>query len=523
MQPDLAREASQATQIGRFARYVLDQGGRRTFLALGFLVLGSLTEGISILLLVPVLQLVGSEGGETTVRLPTWILAGVLGPEVRIGLLPVLGILVLLVFGQSMFTRFKNVYMAELLYDVINRLRISLFESIGQARWSFIARIRGADLHHAVTADIDRVQTAAFHLLLIVQGAILLLAYLAVSWLISPAITLFAFVTGGAVLAALYPIRRRASRYGRLLTENRQEQYRTVYEFLTGIKVAKAFNAEPRYLAELSATLWRMRTDYGRFVRLSSTGGVVVQVASAIVLASFVYGALVWFALPLPELVVLVFLFLRVLPRFTALQGDFQQVLVNVPAFYAMERMGADCDREREKPVLAAGGTPMLRRDVRFDNVTFRYSPDAAESVVADVSFTVPARQITALIGPSGSGKTTIADLLMGLLEPDAGTVAIDGIKLTRAIVVAGGIASPMFPRRASCSTTRSPPIWPLPLPTHRRRRCGKRCAQRRPRRSSRACPTGWRRSSATVASACRVANGSGSRWPGRCSAGRNC
>jgi ABC-type oligopeptide transport system ATPase subunit len=42
----------------------------------------------------------------------------------------------------------------------------------------------------------------------------------------------------------------------------------------------------------------------------------------------------------------------------------------------------------------------------------------------------VPARQITALIGPSGSGKTTIADLLMGLLEPDAGTVAIDGVTL---------------------------------------------------------------------------------------------
>ncbi len=40
---------------------------------------------------------------------------------------------------------------------------------------------------------------------------------------------------------------------------------------------------------------------------------------------------------------------------------------------------------------------------------------------------------MTALTGPSGAGKSTTADLVLGLLEPDAGTVLIDGHRLTHA------------------------------------------------------------------------------------------
>jgi len=129
----------------------------------------------------------------------------------------------------------------------------------------------------------------------------------------------------------------------------------------------------------------------------------------------------------LPEIVVFVFLFMRVLPRFTALQGDLQETLVNLPAFHAMEEMRAACDREREEPGAQDHGAPSLRREARFDEVSFRYTGDGATNVLSDISFTVPAGEITALIGPSGSGKTTIADVLMGLLEPDEGTVAVDG------------------------------------------------------------------------------------------------
>jgi ATP-binding cassette subfamily C protein len=292
MPDDSAVGPLQATKVARFGAYIFNQAGRRALWALWFLLLGSLTEGISILLLISVLQLMGPEYGDLSVRLPIPILRGTFGSEVRLGLLPMLSFLVLLVVMQALFLRFKNIYMTQLLYEIINQLRTSLFESIAHARWRFIARQRESDMNHLLTADIDRIQNAAFNLLMLIQNCIVVLIYICVSCVISPAMTAFASAIGIAALAALYPIRKRASAYGDIFTVNRQAQYRTVSEFLSGIKLAKSFNAEPRYIADLARIFEKMRQDLGEFVRFNTISGVVFQVSSAIGLATFVYVAL---------------------------------------------------------------------------------------------------------------------------------------------------------------------------------------------------------------------------------------
>ncbi|HTS99651.1 MAG TPA: ABC transporter ATP-binding protein, partial [Streptosporangiaceae bacterium] len=85
--------------------------------------------------------------------------------------------------------------------------------------------------------------------------------------------------------------------------------------------------------------------------------------------------------------------------------------------------------------------------DIGFDHVSFRYPAasevslaslesialpapertDANQGVLHDVSFTAPARQLTALVGPSGAGKTTITHLVSRLYDPDEGAVRIGG------------------------------------------------------------------------------------------------
>lgn len=73
----------------------------------------------------------------------------------------------------------------------------------------------------------------------------------------------------------------------------------------------------------------------------------------------------------------------------------------------------------------APASLPCVRQAVSFAQVGFCYSSEVP--VLRDVSFTIPAGQICAIVGASGAGKSTLADLLLRFYDPDAGTIAIDG------------------------------------------------------------------------------------------------
>ena len=297
-----------------FVDFTLRQPGHRSLLALVFLILGSLSEGVSVLLLVPILQLLGPDRATVAIGVPTSSLRQLFGSQLRIGLFTALLIMVVAVTLRAVFMQRKNVYLADLIYKIVNNLRTSVFSSVCRARWRFVSSMRGADLLHALTGDVERIQQAALHLLLTVQNGILLATYLFISLTISPTMTAVSFASGVLVLGVLHPVRRRASAYGQLVTQSRQQQYRTVSEFLSGLKVAKSFGAEPQYLRELEVTLRQMHLDFRKYLRASSIGAVLIQTANAIVLGAFVYIALDWLFLPLPKIVVLIFVFLRAVP-----------------------------------------------------------------------------------------------------------------------------------------------------------------------------------------------------------------
>ena len=73
---------------------------------------------------------------------------------------------------------------------------------------------------------------------------------------------------------------------------------------------------------------------------------------------------------------------------------------------------------------------PQIKGDVSFQNVSFAYEEE--NRVIKNVSFEAPAGSVTALVGTSGSGKSTIASLAASFLNPDDGTIFIDGQDLSK-------------------------------------------------------------------------------------------
>ena len=82
----------------------------------------------------------------------------------------------------------------------------------------------------------------------------------------------------------------------------------------------------------------------------------------------------------------------------------------------------------------ASGDMPapaILRRGVTFDHVSFAY-PGTSRVVLDDVSLTLPAGRVVAIVGENGAGKTTLVKLLAKMYEPSSGSIFLDDTPLAR-------------------------------------------------------------------------------------------
>ena len=76
---------------------------------------------------------------------------------------------------------------------------------------------------------------------------------------------------------------------------------------------------------------------------------------------------------------------------------------------------------------------PLLFNEaITVKNLSFSYPSSPASSIIENLSLTIKKNTTTAIIGPSGIGKSTLADLIIGLLEPTSGSISIDQRPLNR-------------------------------------------------------------------------------------------
>jgi ATP-binding cassette subfamily B protein len=73
----------------------------------------------------------------------------------------------------------------------------------------------------------------------------------------------------------------------------------------------------------------------------------------------------------------------------------------------------------------------VLRKGIRFDHVSFAY-PGTQRLVLEDVSLTLPAGAVVAIVGENGAGKTTLVKLLAKMYEPASGSILVDDMPLSR-------------------------------------------------------------------------------------------
>ncbi|MBT2475324.1 ATP-binding cassette domain-containing protein, partial [Microbacterium sp. ISL-103] len=120
----------------------------------------------------------------------------------------------------------------------------------------------------------------------------------------------------------------------------------------------------------------------------------------------------------------------RLAPSLIRFQGVLQQLNVSAPHARAVLEEVRRSDRYMEAASIGdTASLPEEPRALRLRDVTFRYSPDAADAV-RHVDIEIPFGSQVAFVGASGAGKSTMIDLLLGLVEPTDGAITVDDVPL---------------------------------------------------------------------------------------------
>lgn len=315
-------------------------------------------------------------------------------------------------------------------------------------RWST------AEVLYALTGGTAAAITSLLGAALIILTEIFLFVVMGVGlFVIDPLLTISAALFFAAIVFGLQIALGRASaRNASIQALRGMSTMTTVSEALTTYRETSVLNRRDFYVDRFD----RLARESAR---AGATNAFLAEIPkyvleSALVVGAFALAIVQFLTKDLAAAAALVALFLaagfRIVPALLRLQGAGISIrsasaaarktfelalwfgLSNGGGETSSVRRITDAQAQRIREQIAEGHRGFDGR-VEVAGVSLRY-PGADRDAINGASVTVPAGKSLALVGSTGAGKSTLADLILGVIDPDAGTVLIGGVSPREAI-----------------------------------------------------------------------------------------
>ncbi len=383
----------------------------RFLLAMGFTLLGSMLWLVVPLGLRELLDAVFEAGDRSLLN---WLALGLISL-----------FLVQVIFG------FLGSYWLEWIGEkLITDLRRQLYAHLQRLGLRFFSEQRLGDITSRLTNDVASVRTAATSSIvdaltqtISLVGSIGLMVVL--NWRLSLAI----FITVPIVSLATRYYGERIRKLSRTVQDRLADTTAVAEEALAAIRVVKSFAREPFEIDRYNtATDVLFDTARKRALLSNLFWSSIGLIFMGVMIGIFWFGGIEVLngRLTTGDLVAFIFYAFNIARSV----GGMSRLYTSFnTAAGASERIFELLD---EVPEVAdapdSTSMPLIRGEVRFENVGFRYSEMA--EVLKGVSFTAAPGEVVALVGPSGAGKTTLMNLIPRFYDVTDGAVLIDGIDI---------------------------------------------------------------------------------------------
>ncbi len=322
-------------------------------------------------------------------------------------------------------------------YKIQRKISTDLLKAYMREPYTFHLNKNISVLQRSMQEDTDQFTKGIIHLMEMVAEASVCVAIGIYLYIVSKSITVI--IVGLLILClAVFSLisKKYSSAWGREGQAYKSKIYQWMNQSLGGIKEIKVLNREESFIRHYDSYF----AKYVRVLRLNRLIGVVPKYIIEMVCMTGLLLAIIFkifFGQKdllefVPQLAVFAVAAFRLLPSVGKINEHMSAVLYAMPSVELIYNDLREIERLTEAVKTDADHTDeawKLREKIEVKNVTYRY-PDGEVNVIDKANFLIQKGTTVAFIGTSGAGKSTMADILLGLLEPQSGKIYADGMNV---------------------------------------------------------------------------------------------
>jgi len=341
------------------------------------------------------------------------------------------GFLVTMVVFKTGFSYLGSFFMVYIRNGVVRDIRNQIFRKSIALPLGFFSEERKGDIISRMTGDVNEVELSIMNSLdMFFKNPIIILVSVVTMIIMSWQLTLFVFILfpfAGFIIGRIGKSLKKRSRAGQ---HKMGEILSTIEETLSGLRIIKAFNAEPGMHSKFGHLNEEFRYIMNRIMWRRFLAHPVSELLGTIVMVT-----VLWYGGNLilndqsnlrPE-------------AFLAYLGVFYNIINPAKAFsqamYTIQKGMASMERidkilnAQSNIIEQPNPEPItsFNEKIEFKDVWFKYHK---EDVLKDINITINKGKTVALVGMSGSGKSTLVDMIPRFYDVGKGQVLIDGIDI---------------------------------------------------------------------------------------------
>ncbi|HYW73525.1 MAG TPA: ABC transporter transmembrane domain-containing protein [Pyrinomonadaceae bacterium] len=417
------------SDLRRLLKYLLPHSATFIAATIAMIVVGVLESATTLLLIPIVNQVFGQGNGQRT---PTpFALQKIIPPSGLAAWRMVALLLITFTIVKGIAEYLSTYWMAYIGQSAILRLRQELYGKLLSQSSSFFERHRTNYLVSRLISSATAIETAVTHTLRdTLRESFTLIAFLTTAFILNWRLSLLSMVIAP-------PIAYLTMRFGASLRRLARESFEgikrltdTAQEALANINIVKAYRSEEREQQRFTAVAERIERAHLKSASISGMSPPIIELIGVLFVVVLLFFAEREIRLGRNDIAGF-FTFILLLGRsydpmrkLSRLQNSFEQALA--AAQHVWEVMDEPVEIAQKPNAIELAP---LHQQIEFRHVEFNYAEEG-RPILRDITLTVPAGKMVALVGESGGGKSTLTKLLPRFHDPVNGDVLWDGVDL---------------------------------------------------------------------------------------------